>query len=463
MLQFLRIKGIALQRALTMNTPATISYAGYPFDTRPEIERLIECYQRTGKAQEVSFRELVPWVKVGERATHYLHSYPAKLLPQIAHFFLAASNISEKGASVLDPFSGTGTVALEAILSGKSAFYADANPLARLITSVKTSVISLDSVREAYSRALQRYKKSRSSTPPDVINIAHWYEPQAIAQLCRLKAGIDTEIDGPVKDFLRVTFSSVVRKCSLADPRLSVPVRLKEYSGRRVKRKVSVLECFSEQFEANCKRMAEYISLERKYDAGNFVGSDARKLELSPGTPLPSGTIDLVITSPPYAGAQKYIRATSLSLGWLELVKSSQLRELEDQNIGREHIPKKIYESFIGTGIADADLVLESVYKENPLRAAIASTYLIEMKAALQEMHRVLRVGGRLILVIGNNIVCGKEFMSSEYLSAACQELGMSIELKLIDSIKSRGLMTKRNKTASLITREWVLVLRKDN
>ncbi|MCY1246745.1 hypothetical protein D9M72_600110 [compost metagenome] len=143
-------------------------------------------------------------------------------------------------------------------------------------------------------------------------------------------------------------------------------------------------------------------------------------------------------------------------------MKSSQLRELEDQNIGREHIPKKKYESFIGTGLASADLVLESVYKENPLRAAIASTYLIEMKSALQEIHRVLRVGGRLVLVIGNNVVCGKEFMSSEYLSAACQELGMSIELKLIDSIKSRGLMTKRNKTASLITREWVLVLRKD-
>jgi DNA modification methylase len=446
-----------------MTTPATVSFTGFPFDTRPEIERLIECYQNTGEAQEVSFRELVPWLKVGERATHYLHSYPAKLLPQIAHFFLAASNMSEKGASVLDPFSGTGTVALEAILSGKKAFYADANPVARLITSVKTSVISLDSVRAAYARAIQRYKKSRSSTPPDVVNIAHWYEPQVIGHLCRLKAGIDAESDGHIKDFLYVTFSSVVRKCSLADPRLSVPVRLKEYSGRRVTKKISVIECFSEQFEANCKRMAEYVKLTKICEVGHSAGSDARKLELSPGTPLPSGTIDLVITSPPYAGAQKYIRATSLSLGWLGFVKSSQLRELEDKNIGREHIPKQKYESFVRTGIASADLILESVYKENPLRAAIASTYLIEMKSALREIYRVLKTGGRMILVIGNNVVCGKEFMSSEYLSIACQELGMSVELKLIDSIKSRGLMTKRNKTASLITREWVLVLRKDS
>ncbi|MBD9399093.1 hypothetical protein [Pseudomonas sp. PDM11] len=445
-----------------MTILATVSYAGFPFDTRPEIERLIEGYQRTGDAQEVSFRELVPWLKIGERATHYLHSYPAKLLPQIAHFFLAASNISEKGARVLDPFSGTGTVALETILSGKIAFYADANPLARLITSVKTSVISLESTREAYERVIQVYKRSRSSTPPDVVNISHWYEPQTIAQLCRLKAGIDAESDGLVKDFLCVTFSSVVRKCSLADPRLSVPVRLKEYNGRKVKRKISVLECFSDQFEANCKRMADYLCLAERYECGNCVGSDARKLELSPGAPLPSGSIDLVITSPPYAGAQKYIRATSLSLGWLGLVKSSQLRQLEDKNIGREHIPKQKYNSFVSTGISSADLILESVYKENPLRAAIASTYLIEMKSALQEIHRVLKVGGRLVLVIGNNVVCGKEFMSSEYLATACQELGMSIELKLIDSIKSRGLMTKRNKTASLITREWVLVLRKD-
>ncbi|MCY1441767.1 hypothetical protein D9M71_581010 [compost metagenome] len=58
-------------------------------------------------------------------------------------------------------------------------------------------------------------------------------------------------------------------------------------------------------------------------------------------------------------------------------------------------------------------------------------------------------------------MVCGREFMSSEYLRDICEGLGLTLELSLLDAIKSRGLMTKRNKTASVISREWVLLFRK--
>ena len=35
------------------------------------------------------------------------------------------------------------------------------------------------------------------------------------------------------------------------------------------------------------------------------------------------------------------------------------------------------------------------------------------------------------------------------------------VKSKLLDTIKSRGLMTKRNKTSSVISREWIIMLRK--
>jgi hypothetical protein len=66
-----------------------------------------------------------------------IHLYPAKLLPHIAAFFLASSELSSKGDKVLDPFSGSGTVLLEALLAGRSPIGADSNPLARLISKVK--------------------------------------------------------------------------------------------------------------------------------------------------------------------------------------------------------------------------------------------------------------------------------------------------------------------------------------
>jgi ubiquinone/menaquinone biosynthesis C-methylase UbiE len=101
------------------------------------------------------------------------------------------------------------------------------------------------------------------------------------------------------------------------------------------------------------------------------------------------------------------------------------------------------------------------VFKTNPVRAAISANYLLEMTEALAEAFRVLRPGGHMVLVVGNNEVCGEEFRTATYMQEICLRIGFALKLALIDTIKSRGLMTKRNKTASMITREWVLLLEK--
>ena len=164
---------------------------------------------------------------MGERATHYLHTYPAKLLPQIAHFFLAASCLSKPGEQVLDPFGGTGTVALEAILSKRIALYADSNPLARLISQTKTSSYNTRTLKNAFKRIEMRYRLSRTRTAPNVININYWYDKATIRQLARLKHAIDLEKNAHTRAFFSVTLSAVARKVSKADPRFSVPVRKK--------------------------------------------------------------------------------------------------------------------------------------------------------------------------------------------------------------------------------------------
>lgn len=433
----------------------------FPFDTAQDVERLRDAYRVSGQAQEVSFRELVPWIKVGERATHYLHSYPAKLLPHIAHFFLAASNLSKKEDIVLDPFGGTGTVVLEAALAGHQALYSDSNPLARLISGVKTSPLGREELLLGYESILERFKLSRARTAPDVVNITHWFEPKVIRDLCRLKASVEAEEKLGIRNFFLTTFSAIIRKVSLADPRLSVPVKLKAYEGARVTKIISVIEAFNDQFHSNLKRMSKMQHLNSQFPVVKCCGIDARSLKCDNGARLAAESVGLIITSPPYAGAQKYIRASSLNLGWLGFISSKELRSLEDLNIGREHLPKSQYSKVIPTGIAEADSALAEIFLVNPLRSAIAALYLIEMRQALTEAARVLKKGGRLVLVIGNNEVCGREFKSSDYLQCICEEVGLNIELKLIDAIKSRGLMTKRNRSASLITREWVLVFNK--
>jgi hypothetical protein len=105
--------------------------------------------------------------------------------------------------------------------------------------------------------------------------------------------------------------------------------------------------------------------------------------------------------------------------------------------------------------------LLEDIKSINNLRYQITGQYLHDMRHALEEATRVLTPDGRLILVLGNNNVCGKQLRNDEYCIEILEGLGLQLDLSLVDNIKSRGLLTKRNSTASAILRESVLVFSK--
>lgn len=209
---------------------------------------------------------------------------------------------------------------------------------------------------------------------------------------------------------------------SFADPRLSVPVklnakRLDVYGAKGVEalarlkapNGVQVVAMFRTIAEQNIERLSRLAELAPGL-APPAIYDDARKLGAN------DGLYDMVITSPPYAGAQKYVRASSLGLGWLGLTPGGRLRDLERLNIGREHYSTGDYLKAQETGCDDADDVIAKVREINPLRAHIASNYLVEMKAAVAETARVTRGGGWLVLVSGQNLVCGNRFDTPAYL-----------------------------------------------
>src|SRR5690554_4197906 len=83
------------------------------------ILKLIEKYENVKEPVNVNFRELVPKIVNMDRYTHFIHSYPAKLLQQIPYFFLNNTIFSKENDIVMDPFCGTGTVLLEASLANR--------------------------------------------------------------------------------------------------------------------------------------------------------------------------------------------------------------------------------------------------------------------------------------------------------------------------------------------------------
>jgi hypothetical protein len=443
--------------------------------TTEALEGLFARYAKRGAPIQVNFRRLVPWLGSAERSTHLIHPYPAKLLMHIPFFFLANEVLSRRGDTVLDPFAGAGTVLLESILAGRTALGADANAVARLITRAKTTPLPPPDLHAALAQILVHTPANGDPDPPDVVNITRWYYPHVIRQLARLRTAIDQVTEAQIRDFFLVCFSVCARRVSLADPRLSVPVRLRtdqypeghplrERTAARLRRlkRVNVSATFREVAEANADRMRALYD-DCPSAAASVVCSDARSLcqEYADGAPLPDGSAQLIITSPPYPGAQKYTRSTSLSLGWLGLCSQSAIRAQKAKEIGREQYRKAEYESPESQPVKAAEGVLEAIRSANPLRAHICSRYLCEMRDAIAESARILRPGGYCVLVAGNSRVCRREFRTADFLATIARQAGLSPRLELVDDIRSRGLMTKRNQSAGMILRESVMVFEK--
>ncbi|HEV8505127.1 MAG TPA: hypothetical protein VGQ53_07010 [Chitinophagaceae bacterium] len=439
------------------------------------LEKLINEYARSKKPIEVSFRELIPHLNKSDRATHLIHTYPAKLLMHIPYFFLNNGILSDVNDKILDPFCGSGTVLLETIISGRQPFGADSNPLARLISRTKTNIYDIKNLKESSLEFLGKIDNRKMGDIPNVVNIDYWFSPKIKKQLSSIYLVLNEYKNGELADFYRVCFSNLIKKVSLADPRVSVPVRIKpsNYPKNHLVRKeldqilsnqttLDVRSKFLEIIQQNIKRFEKLTLLVDKSNHFQRQFSDARRLEDNDNIRLIDGSIQLIISSPPYSGAQKYIRSSSLSLGWLGYTEySGDLRNFEKGSIGREHYYKNEFEALPKTGVRAADILLNKIFKVYPKRAYISANYLIEMRQSLTEAVRVLKKNGYFVLVIANNQICGVEFKTQEYLTDILESLGLKLILKLVDDIKSYGLMTKRNKTASIITCEWVLVFKK--
>lgn len=437
------------------------------------LQGLIDQYRNLRAPLNVDFRQMVDWISYGERASHMMHLYPAKLLPHIPAFFLTNNLLSCPGDTVLDPFSGSGTVSLEALLAGRKPVAADSNPLARLISKVKTTPIERSILNDSYLTLTKRIKIIDAQPPSNVINLQYWFSSSVITNLSKIKAAIDEITDDDLKDFFLVCFSNTIKKVSLADPRISVPVRLKDsksnpesdHSKATEKlmtklKNINAINEFEKCVVANIDRMTSLVEQVGLKTPRLVLCEDARSLKPK-NKALANESIQLIVTSPPYAGAQKYIRSSSLSLGWLGFCDDNTLRDYEKLNIGREHHSKVEYMELVKTQVSEADALLEIIYQKNKLRAYIAAKYLLEMRDAFLESYRVLKKNGYLVLVAAPNEICGMKFETHKYLAQIAKNIGLKIALELVDDIHSRGLMTKRNKTASIINSEWILVFSK--
>lgn len=449
---------------------------GSSLDTTPLYNSLVREFVSNDEPLTVDFRSLINWVRVGDRLTHLIHPYPAKLLPHIAHLFCNSEKVVPVGTAVLDPFCGSGTVALEATIAGRAALIADANPLALLLARVKTRPYDALVLDDTLDAVIRRARRLRKAPEVSIVNATLWYSARVKKELELVLRAVREIEDLAVREFFELSFSSAARRLSNADLTISVPVRMSSRAARtpagqkkleermRWVQGASCLAEFERVCRANISRVAATNSQNPNRKSARVVGDDARTLsrDLAQLAQPEHAEVSLVMTSPPYGSAQKYVRASSLSLNWLGLGAPSDLARLESVSIGREHVHRSRDLNFENALPPDFNELIDALTNLNPRRARITEIYLQEFRLALREMTKVVSTGGRVAIVIGNNQVCGQSLRSDMFIKHVMEDAGMLLELELVDTIKSRGLMTKRNKTASVISRESVLVFKKE-
>ena len=112
-----------------------------------------------------------------------------------------------------------------------------------------------------------------------------------------------------------------------------------------------------------------------------------------------SGTVDAIITSPPYLNATDYLRGHRLALVWLGYTLK-QLRQTRSSSIGAERAPDDLQVRHLFSQIwaAMGDL------QELPNRYRLmAERYAEDLYRMVSEIARVLRPGGAATLVVGNS------------------------------------------------------------
>ncbi|MGB4258736.1 MAG: DNA methyltransferase [Phycisphaerae bacterium] len=147
--------------------------------------------------------------------THGIHPYPAKFPPQIVRW--AIKKFTVEGELVLDPMVGSGTTLVECAAEKRKGIGIDIDPLARLVSMVKTTPIenhSLKLLEENINIYLSKLQFSadidKGIILPNVSNLSLWFLPQVAVQLALLKEVISIFEDERLKNLCMVVLSSLI-------------------------------------------------------------------------------------------------------------------------------------------------------------------------------------------------------------------------------------------------------------
>jgi len=333
--------------------------------------------------------------------------------------------------------SGSGTTLVTARCKGHKAIGCDTDPLAVLISKVWSADIAVNRCIQraevVVAAAKERYRDipAAAAYPSDADDetrsfIKYWFDATARKQLTALADAISQTREPSVRDFLWCVFSRLIITKTMG---ASLAMDVSHSRPHRVyaRAPISALDKF-EQVAAKVAGLCPFDGSETTPQS-KVYRRDARDL------PFEDGSIDVVITSPPYLNAIDYLRGHRMSLVWMGH-RIGQLRKVRSSNVGAEV-------GFRG----DLDVAFfPRVLKEMGVRdrtserqRRMLAQYVHDMDAVLGETARVLTGNGQAVFVVGDSTIGGTYIRNSK----AIAWLGKKYGLDLV-STRQRQLPTNR-------------------
>lgn len=418
--------------------------------------------------------------------SHSLHEYKGRFYPQIVGSLLNCAKISQ-GDTVLDPFSGSGTALAESCLRGINAVGLDINPLAVLIAKAKIGSLCMG--KETAIKTSQRFDKlydvglewkqvdiSNPKIQTDADYLARWFPRENLMKILFLSEKIFAiRSDGP-RFLCQSVLSNLLRDFSYQAP---TDLRIR-------RRKDEPPSDLIDRFKKNLNRQVENIrSFQQSYPGKNLVNEcdiaifneDSRSLakvaEIKPRS------VDIVITSPPYATALPYIDTDRLSLILFGYENSSTIRTLESTLIGnreisnaeRERTNSKLVEIFDCPDMpCEIISLIKTVYFRNKESdagfrrlnlAALLYKYFLDMEKVLQQIHIVLKRGRKAYMVVGQNTTTAGGIRISiptdDYIVLLAEKNGFELVEKIEMAVQKSYAIYSKN----AINKESILILKR--
>ena len=356
-------------------------------------------------------------------SAHAWHPFPAKFPPQLPSYFI--ERLSEPSHMVLDPMFGSGTTVLEAVRLRRNAIGCDIDPLARLIAEAKLACLdpvamlrvggavveqarrSTFAERSRLEAALAERFEGRTRTFVD-----YWFRPTQQLELVALLDAIESYAPRETWRFLHMVFSSTIIAKSGG---VSLARDLAHTRPRRVLDKKP--KCAFDEFEKRLKLVLASSGAAQPCTDARILARSAEN------TGLPTASVDLVVTSPPYANnAIDYMRAHKFSLVWLGW-KIEELTHIRARYLGHDAKTQREWHD-LPDQCEDTIGRLASVDQH---KAAALRRYFGEMSAVMAEMHRVLKPRKAAIVVVGSSNLRGIDVETHKGLAA----VGISVGFQL--------------------------------